>query len=168
MDAYETAIEYYLKIVALTKNTEFEANYIHVNGYIGSIYLEQGDTATGLQYYQRIYNYESSRDFSNMSIPNHYFIADYFLIKKAYNQAELFSNKAIGVLERENRLRWLSYGYYFAGKIKYEMGNNLAAIHLGKRGCELAEQKGFNRERIVNYQLLTDAYQRSGDYQKSN
>lgn len=167
IENYEASIDYYNRILSLTSTVDSSDHYEFVKGYIGNIHILQGDTTLGMAYYSEIYNAHTANGFSNMTIPTYFFIADYFLIKDAYDQAELFTSKANLILEGKKQYRWQSYGYYTAGKIKYHRGDFQAAITYATRGATIAENKQFNRERFLNYLLLADVYKSMQNYKSS-
>lgn len=164
---YDNSIHFYQKAVRLAQGMDAQDEIMSIYSYLGGVYLDMGDTASCLNYFEMVLNHESSSNFEQAGVEELFSISNYFLLKEDYANAEKMILRCIEEVELGGNDGWISYVKSFYGRIKLETGNPEGAIDLGLIGAHIAEAKKRNKERIDNYTLLADAYREVGDFESA-
>ena len=168
LEEYPSAINYYTKVAEFAQDQQDYEALTSSYTYLSNIYLERGDTNAALDYMGTIFSMESQKNFEGTSGSNLVTISNYFELKGDYANAEKFSMEALKIFENGGSYRWLAYAYYNHGNIKLKQNDSEQAILYGIKGCQIADDRKLNKERMDNYRLLSEAYKAKGDFENTS
>ncbi|MFT5820208.1 MAG: PAS domain S-box-containing protein [Crocinitomix sp.] len=165
---YNEAVQYYLSAIDLAIATNDSQTSTEIYGELGSVLLETGDTTLGLFYFETVLNYETKNEFRHSTPANLLSISKYFLLQNNLIMAENFANDAHNKSIALGDFRLISSSNAYCGNLKIISGNYKQAITHAELGLQTAIERNLIKEKLENFEVLANAHQKSGNYEKAN
>ncbi len=165
---YNESIRYYVAAVDLAGEAQNDEASTKIYGELGEVLLETGDTTLALFYFESVLNYETKTEFRHSTPANLFSISRYFLLKNNMVMAENFAFDALKKSEKLTDYRLISSANAYCGQLKIIGENYDQAITHGELGLQTAKDRNLIKEKLDNYEVLTEALQNNGDHRKAN
>ncbi len=164
---FEKAIKYYKEAISIAKKNQFTSDYINYSSYIADLFETHGVIDSAIVYYGKIYELEKQQQFLDAKPIPLLSIGKYFQLKKEYQQAEVFYNKALNQFKEAKNHRWESYTYHILADLHLEKKEYKTAIENADKGLALGEKYQLVKEILDNHHSLSIIYSSIGNYEKA-
>jgi signal transduction histidine kinase len=165
-ELYDQSISYYNKAIDL---------YLKVGNYrmIASVLSNLGLIHKGLHDYKKaeevtlkaIYITDSLKDITNLSIFNGNLSDVYFQMKK-YTEALLYADRAMEYARLQQNEPLMGTASLHQASVYVEQKQFSKAIEATEKALAIFRENGYGEEMGVCFDILADAYARSGNYSK--
>jgi PAS domain S-box-containing protein len=163
----EYSINYYKKAIAISEKTKNYNALASLYAYIGEVYLECDDKKNAVDHFSLCYALYSSNTLTNVDPAVHLASAKYLRINGNRDESIKIYKEAIASFESKHQERFRSYTYSQLARTELLNGDYYNALDAVNSGIEIAEQYGYIKEKLDNYEVQIAVYDSLGDYKKT-
>lgn len=168
---YDKAIEYSLRALEIQKQFNNSIGLINTYNNLGYLYERTNDKSQALAYHKKAI--ELSRQVKReendpKTLANLYLNLGVAYTKEGdHKKAKSHFLEALEILEREGTQEEIAQVYNYLATSNYLSSRNEQALNNALKAQELAQRAGSDETLLVTYQILSNIYQKEGEYRES-
>lgn len=161
------SINYYKKAIAIAEKRKDYDRLAALYAYIADAYMECNDKKNAIDHYSLCYALYTSDKLLKIEPAVYLAAAKFLRVNGKYDEAVKIYKEAIGVFEKNGRVRFVSYAYSQLAQTEINNREYYNALEASISGLEVAENNGLLKEKLDNYEVQIALYDSLGDYKKT-